>query len=65
MGELYRLRRKIEQIIKDGNLDEHQTKGKITLECGLLLALINENTPDEVNALRKLKTAAEKLLGNF
>ena len=63
MGTLYETKRKVEQAIEEDDLDERLTLGKISLRAGILLPLVNENTPDDAEKLRQLEQAAAEVLG--
>lgn len=62
MGELNDLKIRIEEKIKADGLDVAATKGKIGLKFGKLLAFINAGTPDDPEALAKLKAAAKEVI---
>jgi hypothetical protein len=62
VGALYDARVKIEAIIKEKNLSESQVKGAIGLKSGVLLALIQPDTPDDAAKLDKLKAAVKEVL---
>lgn len=62
MSELNDLKIRIEEKIKADGLDAAAVKGKIGLKSGKLLAFINANTPDDPDALTKLKAAAKEVL---
>jgi hypothetical protein len=62
MGQLYDLKVLIENKIKADGLDAMEVKGKIGLRSGRMLAFINPSTPDDPEAVAKLKKAAKDVL---
>ena len=62
MSKLYDLKVLIENKIKADGLDAMSVKGKIGLRSGRTLALINPTTPDDPNAVAKLRQAAKEVL---
>jgi len=62
VSQLYDLRLRIEEKIKSAGLDPMEMKGKIGLRSGKLLALISPSTPDDPQAIAKLKLAAREIL---
>jgi hypothetical protein len=52
----------IEAKIRTDKLDANDIRGRIGLKSGKLLAFINENTPDDPDAIAKLKRAAKEVL---
>jgi hypothetical protein len=62
VGQLYDLKVRIEEKIKADGLDASDMKGKIALKSGKLLAFISASTPDEPEAVAKLKLAAKEVL---
>lgn len=62
MSILYDLRLAIENKTKADGLDPMQVKGEIGLRTGRLLSLISPSTPDEPEAVAKLRQAAKDLL---
>ena len=62
VSQLYDLRMLIEAKIKTFGLDAKDTKGKIGLRSGKLLAFISPTTPDDPAAIAKLKLAAKEVL---
>lgn len=62
MGQLNDLKIRIEERIKADGRDEAFLKGKIGLRAGKLLAFINPSTPDDPEAIQKLKDAAMEFL---
>ncbi len=62
VGQLYDLKVLIENKIKANGLDPMDVKGKIGLRTGRMLAFINPNTPDEPEAVAKLRKAAKDVL---
>ncbi len=63
MGQLFDIRTKIEKVIVDKKLDPVKTKGEIGLKAGLMLAFINQTTPDDSVKANKLISAAREVLG--
>jgi len=63
MGALFDAKQKIDVAIQQRGLDPAQTKGAIGLRTGLLLNLVNANTPDDPAKFAKLKQVAAELLG--
>jgi hypothetical protein len=59
VSQLYDLKLLIENKIKADGLDAKEMKGKITLRSGRLLALISPSTPDDPEAVAKLRQAAK------
>jgi hypothetical protein len=62
MGVLYDIKRKIDQTIEDKKLDGAVVRGKIALQTGFLLSLLNPTSPDDPAKTDKLKKAAEAVL---
>lgn len=62
MSQLYDMKLRIEEKIKVDGLDAKEVKGKLSLRSGKLLAFINPATPDEPEAVAKLRQAAKELL---
>ena len=62
MSQLYDLRLLIENKIKADGLDAMEVKGKIGLRSGRILALISPSTPDDPDAVAKLRQAAKEVL---
>ncbi len=62
MGKLYDARQKIDLTIKEKSLDPITTNGKITLQTGFLLALINASTPDDEVKYQSLKKVVKEIL---
>jgi hypothetical protein len=62
MGQLFDAKLKLEQIIREKNLNESEIKGRLSLKSGLILALVREETPDDPVKLEKLRAAAQALL---
>ena len=66
MGQFYDLKVRIEEKIKADGLDPSETKGKLGLQSGKLLAFIKPDTPDDPQAIEKLRRAANEILkANF
>ncbi len=62
MGVLFELKTKVDKYIDDKKLDGAATRGKIGLQTGFLLSLVNANTPDDPAKIEKLRKAAESVL---
>lgn len=62
MGQLLELSKKIDQVISEKGLERMPTRGKIGLKSGILMAF-NENTPDDIEKIIKIKQAAREVLG--
>lgn len=62
MGQLFDLKRRVEQEIKKRGADEFQTKGQIGMRSGVLIGLLTENTPDDAEKIRKFKAAIKDVL---
>ena len=62
MSRLYELKMLIENKIKADGLDAMAVKGKIGLRSGRILALISPTTPDDPDAVAKLRQAAKDVL---
>lgn len=62
MSRLYDLKVLIENKIKADGLDAMAIKGKIGLRSGKTLALISPTTPDDPDAVAKLRQAAKEVL---
>jgi hypothetical protein len=59
VSQLYDLKVKIEEKINSSGVDPKEVKGKLGLRSGILLSLINPNTPETI---AKLKQAAKEVL---
>jgi len=62
VSKLYDLKVLIENKIKADGLDAMAIKGKIGLRSGRTLALISPATPDDPDAVAKLRQAAKEVL---
>lgn len=62
MSQLYDMRLRVEEKIKIEGLDASTIKGKLGLKSGMLLALINANTPDNPETIAKFRVAAKEIL---
>jgi len=62
VSRLYELKMLIENKIKADGLDAMSVKGKIGLRSGRTLALISPTTPDDPDAVAKLRLAAKEVL---
>jgi hypothetical protein len=62
VGQLYDLKKRIEEKIKADGLDAMDMKGKIGLRSGKLFAFITPTTPDDPEIVAKLKQAAKEVL---
>jgi hypothetical protein len=63
MGQIFELKTQIDQFIQQKGLDAAQMRGKIGMKAGVLLTMINADSPDDATKLGKLKLAAEEVLG--
>lgn len=62
MSQLNDMKLQIEAKIKADGLDAKEIKGKIGLHSGKLLAFITAGTPDDPEAIAKLRRAAQEVL---
>jgi hypothetical protein len=62
MGQLLQLSKRIDEVISEKGLERMPYRGKIGLKSGILMAF-NENTPDDIEKIRKIKEAAREVLG--
>jgi hypothetical protein len=62
MGLLYDAKVRIEAIIAEKNLNATDVKGRLSLKTGVLLALVNQHTPDDPVKVEKLRAAVRALL---
>jgi hypothetical protein len=62
MGRLNDMKTKIEKTITDRKLDGAAIRGKIALQTGFILSLVNAASPDDPAKVEKLKKAAEAVL---
>jgi hypothetical protein len=62
VGQLNDLKLRIEEKIKADGLDGAAIKGKLGLRSGKVLAFITASTPDDPEAIAKLKAAAKEVL---
>jgi len=62
VSQLYDLKVQIEERIKANGLDAKDIKGKLGLRSKMLLALINPTTPDNPEAVAKLKQAVKEVM---
>jgi hypothetical protein len=62
MGVLNDLKSKIDKHIEEKKLDGSVVRGKIGLQTGFLLTLVNASTPDDPTKIEKLRKAAEAVL---
>ncbi len=63
VGHLHDTVLRIDEIIRQRNLPLFVTKGKIALQAGFALGLIDRNTPDDTGMVAKLVSAASAVLG--
>jgi hypothetical protein len=61
MGALHDAKVKLESLCAGRKLNPAQVKGSLSLRAGILLALVNEATPDDPVKLEKLRAAAREL----
>lgn len=62
MSQLYDLKLLIENKIKSDGLDAMEVKGKIGLRSGRMLAFVTPTTPDDPEAVAKLRQAVKDVL---
>jgi hypothetical protein len=62
VSQLYDLKVLIENKIKTDGLDAMDVKGKIGLRSGRMLAFITPGTPDDPEAVAKLRKAVKEVL---
>ena len=62
MGQLYDAKVKLEQLIAERKLVASEVKGAISLKAGVILALVNQHTPDDPVKVEKLRAAVRALL---
>ena len=62
MGQLYDAKVRLDRIIAERGLDASETKGKLSLRSGVLLAFLRADTPDDPAKLEKLRAAVRDLL---
>jgi len=65
MSQLNDIKQRIEEKIKADGLDAKEVKGKIGLRSGKVLAFISASTPDDPEAIAKLKQAAKEVLNLY
>ena len=62
MGVLFDMKAKIDKTIEERKLDGAATRGKIALQSGFLLSLVNATTADDPAKIAKLKQSAASSL---
>lgn len=62
MSQLYDLKLRVEEKIAADGLDPVTVRGKIGLKSGRLLSFINATTPDDPEAVAKMKLAIKEVL---
>lgn len=62
MGTLNDMKTKIDKVIVDRKLDGATIRGKIALQTGFILSLVNASSPDDPVKVDKLKKAVESVL---
>ena len=62
MGQLFDTRCRLDQIIRDGKLDQIRVYGDVGLKAGFLVSLIKATTPDDEAKLQKFRKAAQEVL---
>lgn len=62
MSKLYDLKVLVENKIKADGLDAMAVKGKIGLRSGRTLALISPTSPDDPDAIARLRQAVKEVL---
>jgi L-alanine-DL-glutamate epimerase-like enolase superfamily enzyme len=63
MGKLFEFRNVIEDKVKGMGADAFKVKGKIGLQSGILIGMIQANTPDDPAQVRALREAIKAVLG--
>jgi len=63
MGKLFEYRNVIEDKVKSMGTDAFKVKGQIGLKSGLVIGMIQANTPDDPEQVRALRAAVEEVLG--
>ena len=63
MGKLFEMRESIERGVRMRQLDPVETRARISMRAGFLLALITADTPDDPARITKLAKAARDILG--
>jgi hypothetical protein len=62
MGRLFDYKTKVEKAIEEKKLDGSAIRGKIGLQTGFLLSLVNPSTPDDPVKIEKLRKAVEAVM---
>jgi predicted regulator of Ras-like GTPase activity (Roadblock/LC7/MglB family) len=62
-GQLFRLVRRIDEIIARRRLDGFKIRGQIAIQAGFGLGFIDANTPDDPTRADRLRAAATAVLG--
>jgi hypothetical protein len=63
MGKLFEYRNIVEDKVKALGKDKFKVKGEIGMKSGLVLGMIDANTPDDPAKVQALKTAIKEVLG--
>jgi hypothetical protein len=63
MGKLFEYRSVVEDKVKNMGKDAFRIKGQIGLKSGMVLGLIQANTPDDPEQVRALRIAVKEVLG--
>lgn len=63
MGKLLEYRNVIEDKVKNMGKDAFKVKGKIGLQSGVVIGLIDASTPDDPEQIQALKAAIKDVLG--
>jgi hypothetical protein len=62
VSQLYEMKLKVEQKITSDGLNANDVLGQLGLKSGMLLALINANSPDVPEKIARFKQAAKEVL---
>ncbi len=63
MAQLHDKVQRIDEIIRERELPLFLTKGKIAMQAGFALGMVDRNTPDDPDKIAKLVGAAMAVLG--
>jgi hypothetical protein len=63
MGKLFEYRNVIDDKVKNMGKDAFRVKGQIGLKSGLVIGMIEANTPDNPEQVRALRIAVKEVLG--
>jgi len=65
VGALYDVVKKVEAVIERKGLPLYKTKGQIAMKVGIVLSMIEANTPDDPVQIANLKAASREILGEI